>query len=178
MAYPQTSTGYQGDMPAFAGMDGGGDHVTDAAFNEESSAEIRPGIFVARGTVEQGALLLASVGDVLWGVHLHSHKFAKPDQFGEDGVLPACSFNVRGQGRVWVLVEEAITQADIQDGSAEVHIRAEAENAEVAGACRQSADGSDCIDASGWAQWITPTITDENGDLVALLEFDTRNWRA
>lgn len=178
MTYPQTNT--VESVGAFPGMDGGGavgTSPTDPAFNEEASAEIRDGIFVKRGTKADGALLLTATSNVLLGVTMHSHKRAPGVQLGDDGVLPAGTLNVRKVGRAWVRVEAAISLAEVAAG-AEVHIRAVAAGAEIAGACRKDADGTDCIDASGWAQWLTPTQTDPDGNLTAMLEFDIRNWRA
>lgn len=171
MAYPQTTTTL---MPAaFAGMDAGGPHVTDDGVNEEVSAELRAGIFVQR-TSARGVKLFTAITQEPAGLTIHDHAKALPEQVGDTGVKPKCVMDVRSQGRGWVIVESAIVFGD------QVHIRAIAgAGGSIIGACRKEAVGVELIDASGWAKWLGPSVTDADGTtLIAEVEFDIRNWRA
>lgn len=167
MAYPQTSVDLALAV-AFDGMDGAGPHATDPYVNEEATAEIPFGTFVAQGVAVDAALKLAATTDTVLGVVMHSHKYAVPDQLGTTGIKPNVAMNVRSQGRAWVPVEDAVTP------STAVHVRAVSTGNEVAGACRGTADGADTIEITGWAKWLTSTT----GAGRALLEFDARNRSA
>lgn len=155
---------------AYAGMVGDSSMVKqiDSFISEESSAEMAFGIMVGQGTADNGCLLLATVNDNLIGVTVHSHRYAKDQELGDTGLLPEATVQVMSQGRIWVQVEEAVTPAS------GVHVRAVATGNEVAGAFRDTQDGTDTIDISGFAKYLTSAGA--NG--FALLEFDMRNRSA
>ncbi len=168
MAYPQTSTGYQSATPAFAGMDGGGPHVTDAAYNAESADGLAFGTFVKRGTAgTQGAVKLTTINDEIIGGVLQSHKHATPEQLSADDLLlPTVSFDLRMQGRMWFRAEETIAEGDA------LWVRAVVAGDEIAGSVRNDVDTTDCIEISGWATFVAYAAG------YVLLDFDTRNRRA
>jgi len=138
------------------------------AFSEEASAEIPFGVMVGRGTADNGVLKLAATSDVLAGVVVFAQSYAKPSELGDTGLKPGVDFNILNEGRVYVLVEEAVTPAS------SVFVRAVAAGAEVAGAFRDTQDGSDCIDISDYARYLTSAGAGE----FAVLDFSMRTSRA
>ena len=164
MAFPQTAVA-AAITGAFAGQSGDSSNKQDDSFiNGESSAEIPFGVVVQQGTADNECLLLTATSNVLIGVTLHSNNYQLTTELGTTGVKPNVAMNVRSQGRVWVTVEEAVTPAS------NVLVRAVAEGSEVAGAFRDTADGSDCIDISGFARYLTSAGIAG----LALVEFDFR----
>lgn len=160
---PQTSVS-AAMTEAFQGMLGDASyhkHV-ESYVNEESSAEIPFGVFVKRGTAANTAIKLTATSDELEGVVVHSHAYDKDNELGTTGLKPKVTMGVLARGRIWVPVEEAVTPAS------SVLVRAVATGSEVAGACRDTADGSDCIDISKYARFLTST----SGAGIALLEYD------
>lgn len=164
MAFPQTAVA-SAITGAFAGQSGDSSNKQDDSFiNGESSAEIPFGVVVQQGTADNECLLLTATSNVLIGVTLHSNNYQLTTELGTTGVKPNVTMNVRSQGRVWVTVEEAVTPAS------NVLVRAVAAGSEVAGAFRDTADGSDCIDISGFARYLTSAGIAG----LALVEFDFR----
>lgn len=119
--------------------------------NEEASAEIPFGVMVKQGTAADQCKLLAS-GDTaasFIGVNVYNPSAAKPYVLGDTGIKSKQMCRVMTKGVVWVTVEEAVTPASA------VLVRIIASGAEVAGAFRDTADASDCIDISGFARYLT-----------------------
>lgn len=168
MAATQTSVSDR-MTAAFAGMLADSSYVKNVRsyVNEEASAEIPFGVMVKQGTAANDAKACAS-GDtspVFIGVTVHSHAYAKPTEVGDTGVKPNMTLGVLTRGCIWVPVEEAVTPASA------VLVRIIATGSEVAGAFRDTADASDCIDISGWARFVSTTT----GAGFAQLEFDVAN---
>lgn len=164
MAFPQTAFA-SAITGAFAGQSGDSSNKQDDSFiNGETSAEIPFGVVVQQGTADNECKLLSATNNVLVGVTLHSNAYAPTTELGTTGVKINVPLNVRSQGRVWVTVEEAVTPAS------NVLVRAVATGNEVAGAFRDTADASDCIDISGFARYLTSAGAGE----LALVEFDFR----
>lgn len=142
------------------------DNVVSSFISEEASAEIPFGVMVARGTADNGALKLhtssAAMDGILAGVVLHSNAYNKTNELGTTGLKPGIIMNVLRKGRVWVQVEEAVTPASV------VKVRAVASGGEVAGAFRDTADSTDCVDISRMARYLTSAGAGE----LAVLELD------
>jgi hypothetical protein len=166
MAAPQTSVSIQQGV-AFDGMLGDASMLKDCRsyVNEEASAEIPFGVMVAQGTGDDGCLKLAATSDKLIGIVVHSHSYQKDNELGSTGLKPTVVLSVLTRGKIWVPVEEAVTPAS------DVLVRAVAGGSEVAGAFRDTADSTDCIDISSWARYLTSTTAAGR----ALLEFDVTN---
>ena len=145
-----------------------GDVVSET--NEEASAELPFGVMVKAGTGDDLVKNITTTADKLVGVIVHAQNFAIPVQLGETGLKPGVTFGVLRRGRIYVRVEDAVTPDD------EVHVRAviggangygEA-GAESHGAFRGSDDGTDTIDITAFARWITSAEAGE----VAVVEID------
>jgi len=168
---PQTSVSAPLSRP-FPGVlgDTGNKHAA-TRFSAESSAEIPFGVAVLRDATDKvnGAVLphtSAAVSAPLFaGVVMHSHAYDKDIELGTTGLKPKVTFNVLERGRIWVLPEEAVAPGD------SVRFRAVVAGAEQAGAFRTTADGTDCVNISSFARWITTG----NSSTPALLEFDIVN---
>ena len=158
-------TSYSVNMAvAYAGMkaDMFNDDV-ESMFNEEASAEMPFGVMLAQGTADSGALLPDSDTEILVGVLLHSHEYAKDSELGSTGVKPDAALNVLRKGRVWVTVEEAVSPGD------RPYVRYAGSGQE--GAFRKSAVIGETIDARAWG--VFRTSADASG--LALLELDMTN---
>jgi hypothetical protein len=139
-----------------------------SAFNAEASAEIPFGVMVAHGTADDDAKLLAATTDHLMGVSVFGHHYDRPLELGDTGLKPKTHFDVLRKGRIYVLVEEPVTPASA------VFVRAVATGDEVAGAFRDTADGTDTIDISKFARFVTSAGTGE----LAVVEIDMTNAKA
>lgn len=135
----------------------------ESMVSEEASAEIPFGHMVVQGTADDQALLPSGASDVLVGVVLHSHAYAKDDDLGTTGLKPKTHLNVLRRGRVWVRVEEACSPGDTP------HVRYA--GAGDLGAFRVSAVGGETIDASAYGVFRTSAGANE----LALLELDMAN---
>lgn len=136
-----------------------------SATNEEAAAELRFGIMVKQGTVATDPDLvkvMTATNNVLAGITVFAHNFAKPVQLGDTGLKPGVTFGLLRKGRIYVLTEDAVDPSD------EVHVRAIAAGNEVAGAFRGTADGTDTIDITAFAKWLSAAGAGE----VAVLEID------
>ncbi len=165
MAIPQTSvsvTPTLGKAGLIADMNPNND--VRSYVNGESSAEIPFGVMVAQGTADEEARL-CTTGDtspLFVGVHVYNPSAPKPYVLGDTGIKINMSMGVMQKGVIWVPVEEAVTPASA------VLVRIIAEGSEVAGAFRDTADASDCIDISAWARFVSSTT----GAGLAQLQFD------
>src|SRR6185436_6128826 len=139
------------------------------AISDEASAEIPFGVRVCNGTSELGVKLLntsaAAMATELRGVTVFGHSFDKPNELGDTGLKPKTAFNILSKGRIYVQVEEAVAIGD------DVRVRAVAAGAEVKGAFRATADGTDCVDIAAFARWIRGAEQDG----FAVLEIDMTN---
>lgn len=160
-----------GDMSKwFAGMLADARYkTTETGTSEEASAEIAFGVMVKRGTADDGILRLTAVTDVgrFAGIVQHTHALAKDLQLGDVGIKPKTTVNVLVKGAIVVPTEEAVVPGD------RVFVRCVATGAEVAGAFRKTADGTDTVDISAFARWDTSSV---NG--LAVLVVDLTNQRA
>jgi hypothetical protein len=138
---------------------------TESFFNAEASAEIPFGVMVKQGTGDFTCNLLAAITDNIVGISHHSHTYEYGTTGG--GVVPKDPVNVLTKGRVWVTVEDACTPAST------VFTRAVATGAEVKGAFRATADGTDTIQLYG-----ARFITSAGAGGLAMLEFDLQAHRA
>lgn len=142
------------------------DNTVSSYTNGEASAEIPFGVMVCQGATDGAALKLntsaAAMDGILAGVVLHSNAYNKTNELGTTGIKAGVIMNVCTKGRVWVTVEEAVTPAST------VKVRAVVAGAEVAGAFRDTADSTDCVDISRCARYLTSAGAGE----LAVLEFD------
>ncbi len=139
-------------------------NTIDSCVSEESSAEIRFGIAVKRGTADDGVLLCTATSNKFRGIVQQTHAIEKDVELGTSGVKPKMQLDVAVEGVMYVLTEEDVTPTSA------VRIRCVAGGSEVAGAFRATADSTDCYDISKFARW---KGTYASG--YALLEFDFRN---
>jgi len=117
MAPVQTS--YLGTTPpAWPGMDFHfrGNSQT-SAIQAEASAEVPFGIFVARATstdhlLKPKALLLAASTDFILGAVMHQHTYSPETDLGTVGLKPKTVMDVRTNGALWMLCEQAVTVTD------------------------------------------------------------------
>ena len=134
----------------------------DSFCNVEASAEIPFGTMVARAT--GGAEQLDAGDDNLVGIVIRDHAYDIPNELGDTGLKPTVVMTVLSKGRIWVPVEEAVT-----DLSGPVRVRHTVTGNEVPGAFRTTADSTDCIDCSAFARWIGASVT-SNGATLAEVE--------
>lgn len=143
--------------------------IIDSATSEEASAEIPFGVMLQQGTGDDGAKLLgtsaAAMAVRLLGIAVRAHDFAVGSELGTTGLKPGATFGCGKKGRFKVLVEDAVTPLS------HVRVRAVAAGAEVKGAFRALADGTDCVDISAFAKWRTSAGIGE----VAVVEIDMAN---
>lgn len=99
------------------------------------------GLAIAQGTQDGECRALSAITDKVIGVSVFSH--ADNINNGVDGYAAQSAVNVLRRGVLWVKVEEAVVAEDA------VYVRAVAAGAEVAGAFRKTADGTDTIALSG-----------------------------
>lgn len=168
-----TQTSVAAASYAFAGQLADNDQGTriNTRANAEASAEMPFGIMVVRDTVNSGqednCILLphtsaAAAAPLLAGITVHQHTFAKDTQLGSTGVKPTNALAVLRRGRIYVLPEESVSPGDA------VRVRVVTAGAEVKGAFRKSADATDCVDISKFAQW----VTSGSSSVPAVLEID------
>ena len=137
--------------------------------NGEASAEILFGRAVVRGSTDQEVLRphtdAATSAPLFDGVVVHSHAYAKPEELGDDGLKPTVVVMTLQRGRILTTPEEAVSPGDA------VRFRAVVTGNEEAGAFRTTADGTDCVNISQLARWITSGDT----NTPAWLEIDMTN---
>lgn len=143
----------------------------NSRLNAEVSAEMPFGIMVVRDTVNAGqedrCILLphtsaAAAAPLLAGITVRHDIYAKDTQLGDTGVKPTNALEVMRRGRIYVFPEESVTPGD------SVRVRVVTAGDEVKGAFRKSADATDCVDISKFAQW----ITSGSSSVPAVLEID------
>lgn len=128
--------------------------------NEEATAEMPFGVLVVQGTADGDALLPTATDQPL-GVVVHSHRYAKDGELGDDGVKPNAMIGVLRRGTIWVQPEETVAPGDA------VRVRLTAGASEQVGAFRTTADGTDCAVITN-AEWLTSGTS----TTPALLEID------
>lgn len=107
----QTSVANQ-SQEIFAGaLVVGTPYIVDTHKNEEAADEIPFGVMVAAGVADDGALKVADAADRLLGVVAHSHHYGKDRELGDTGLKPKTAMRILRQGRIWVVVSEAVTPA-------------------------------------------------------------------
>ena len=97
---------------------------------------------------QSAGILTAISGELVAGILLKQHSYADT-QLDSTGVMAGERLNVVRKGRVLVICEDGCNVGD------RLHIRAVISGAEVSGALRASADGSDTIDSTKQGQWRT-----------------------
>lgn len=134
-----------------------------SATNAEASAEIAFGLAVKRGTADNTMNVLTAITEVVLGVTVFNHLFSKPDELGDTGMKPKVTGDVLRMGRIWVVTETNVTPAS------GVFVRALPNGGNTTiGAFRGTADGTNTIDVSSFAQW----VTSGSAGGLALLEVD------
>jgi len=152
MAAPQTAVS-EAMAIGFAGaLADSGNKTCASKYSEEASAEIPFGVMVVKGTDEDNGVLLphtsgVASADIMMGVVVHSHAYAKDTELGDSGLKPKVSLDVLTHGRIYVLPEETVTPGD------PVRVRVIAAGLEQKGAFRTTADSTDCVDISSFARW-------------------------
>lgn len=142
-----------------------------AMTNKEASYSIPVGVAVAfeGSTDDRGALSPDAITDVIAGITAHSHGHRALGTFGnidDDGDMdPGVQMDVARRGRMRVVCENGCSPGQ------RLHVRAVAAGAEVEGALRSAADGTDTIDCTNQGQWLSTAAA---GGL-AILEFDFTN---
>jgi hypothetical protein len=143
-----------GEFPSAIALEGqlyGGDNLVVTCINKESTASTPFGYAVCfDGSTKNGVLNPDATSDKIRGITVHSHAYTQTELgvgtpgagTGVKGPLPGAFTDVLVKGQIWVKVEEAVVPGD------RLFIRAVATGAEVEGACRKSADSSDCIDSA------------------------------
>lgn len=150
---------------AFPGMVEAGE--IDTYVNGEASAEMRFGIAVGQGTLDNEAILLAAVADKQVGVLGFRQGYIDTTELGTTGLKPNVTLGIVRRGKVWVIVEEDVTPASA------VLIRCIAAGNEIAGAFRDTADASDLATATPYARYInTSRLAQDGTTKIALLSFD------
>lgn len=148
-----------GEFPSAVALEGqlhGGDNLVRVSINKESAASMPFGYAVCFDT-GNGVLNPDATSDKIKGITVHSHAYSQ-EALGTGtagagtavkGVLPGNFTDVLVRGQIWVKVEEAVVAGD------RLFIRAVATGAEVEGAIRKSADGTDCIDSANQGVFMT-----------------------
>jgi len=165
MSAPQTSVAstFTSGIPAGSLADDGPKDCVSGR-NAEASASIAFGVMVASDTTETGAKNLAATSDKLKGVSVFGQSYHRGLELDATtgNLLPKVMFDVMRHGRLHVYPEDSVTPAS------GVHVRAVAAGAEVAGAFRGTADGTDTIDVSKFCRWVSPG----SSTVAAVLEVD------
>lgn len=158
-------TSYGSGMPvAFAGMKADSGEDDCRSFSQaEASAEVPFGVAVAQGASGSKAILPADANSKIVGVVVHSHDYVPGIQLGDTGIKPKNMMSVMAQGRIWVLVEEAVAVND------PVFVRHTANGAGKLqkGAFRNDIDTDKCISVPG-ARFITAS----SGAGIVQIEID------
>lgn len=154
-------------LPGLIGTSSLQKNIVSAA-QTEASAEMRFGIMVKIGATVDSCLLLTAVNNVLKGVVARDLVYDYPSQIGDIGVKPKNMVNIMFNGPIWVICEDAPVEGD------EVHVRAVVAGAEIAGAFRPTADGTDTIDISAFARWTGRTDT-VDGVIIAEVDLAMQN---
>lgn len=153
-----SSPGYPG-MLADASM-----AVKDTGISAEASAEIPFGVMVKKGTANDQVAIVTATTNKFRGIVV-ADQYAPGVEIGDVGVKPKISMALLQKGRIYVYSEEAVNP------SLAVRVRCVATGGEIAGSFRTSADTTDCVDISKFAQWKSTT----SAAGPAILEIDMAN---
>lgn len=134
--------------------------------SEEASASIPFGVFVQKGTDDGDVKKLTATTNKLVGIVVWEANFTPVYQVDDTGLKPGVTMAVMRKGAIIVYPETAVIAH-----TSEVHVRAIAAGSEVAGAVRATADGTDTIDCTAFATWLTSADAGE----PAVLEIDMAN---
>lgn len=149
------------------------DNLIDSAVNQEASAQIAFGTFVARGTNERGVIQPDGATDAakVCGIALHSHDYAKAldgttstGDLGSTGILPKAKVNVLRRGRVYMVSEQDLSRGDRS-------LRMRHSGTGTIGALRKDAVAGETLNLSGAAEVI---VGGTAGSLV-VIELDMQN---
>ena len=146
---PQTSIAARdAGMP---GMLTGSDHVIEPCTNEEASASLPFGVMIKNGTAGANLLgkLLTATSEKFAGIVVHNHAYNRDTEVNATGMMPKSTFGILRRGQIHVLLEENVAVGDA------VRVRCVVSGGEQAGAFRTTADSTDCVDISLYAQWRT-----------------------
>lgn len=137
-----------------------------SCYSAEASAGIPFGVMVAQDSAADDAVSLPNAqNDLLKGVVMYHQAYCRPQELDDDGLQPATHMSVLRRGRVWVRVEDAVTP------SSGVHVRRTAGVGEQLGAFRGTGDGTDTIEITDFAKFMTSADAGE----LAVLELDMTN---
>jgi hypothetical protein len=141
-------TAYSNTMPVgYAGMLYDSSFMTKDSYANAQGAAIPFGVVVAKGTGDQDATLPDNSADIMLGIVVHTHAYDQSSLTGTDGVPANRMLNAVKRGRIWVLVEEAVTKGD------PVYVRIANGVADVTktqkGALRKSADTATAVLLAG-----------------------------
>lgn len=95
----------------FPGMKADSSDVDDVRTHAsgEAATEIPFGVVVAKkAATDVGVVLPTALADVLLGVVVHSHDYAKGYELGSVGLKPQASLSVMNKGKIYVTVEDAV----------------------------------------------------------------------
>lgn len=141
--------------------------------SQEASAPIPFGVFVRKGTGDDGVKLLAATTNPLAGLVVFGQGYHRDLELTSAGLQPGATFDVAEKGNFFVRVEDAVTPAS------EVHVRVVTGGTngygvdgvgttEFAGAVRGTADTTDCIEITAFARFVRSAAAGG----IAELQFD------
>lgn len=138
----------------FAGMIADGwPGLFDTVRNSEASAEMAFGRAVCwepSSTDDQDVLLPAAESDLVRGIVVHSHDYAKPSQLGDTGIKAGQLLNIMRKGRILAVCEDGCNPGD------RLWVRAVAAgDPEFLGGLNSADDSTDMIDCTKQGQWLT-----------------------
>jgi hypothetical protein len=144
LAYPDNSE------VAFQGMLADAPNEPDVLSRCLEAGEVPFGVAVKQGANEGQAALLAAVSDSVLGVTLHQHIDPQDVTGADAGRKAGEDLGVVQKGRIWVLVEEAVTPY-----SSPVWVRHTANGGtDQPGAFRISDDGGNALELTSGVQWV------------------------
>lgn len=155
--------------PAIAGQLGDLSEAEIRSFqNAEASAEIPFGYAVVQGTGEKDALLPSADSDVFVGIVAHSQAYDPLKDLGDDGIKPDRELNIVDEGRVWVVVGEAV---DVNDRGYVVYATPPSGEA-TPGRIMKTNTADQTLDTSAQIKFLTAQATPGG---LALAEIDCMN---
>lgn len=135
--------------------------------NVHATLGIRFGYAVAQAATgsDKACEPVEAILDIIRGILIRSIAYAPSELNSDDEVLPKATLNILRKGRIWVICENGCTRG--QRG----HVRAIVAGAEVRGALRSAADGTDTKDCSGQIEFVTSA----SAGALAVAEVDFTN---
>lgn len=128
-------------------------NLIDTCRNSEASAEIPFGYAVCwepSSDDDQDVLLPALESDLVRGIVVHSHSYAKPSQLGDTGLKAGQLMNVMTKGRILVVAEDGCAPGD------RLWVRCTTGGAgEIIGGLTNADEGTETIDCTAQGQWLT-----------------------